>query len=409
MRALPITRALKLLAPHPTHQRRAAAIGPAPFRFRFTPYSFTSRKAQELISRFAARRRQPIERDRYRAAARSARIRRPPRARWIDGALVAAIVLVILIALPRLAAGVRTGMEELGAQVQSAVPLLQGQSTLQVPTGGAVAPLGVAPVADNVPLFVRDPQLQLTGRVPSFAVQPGRTLQIVLNGTVVSSIPVADSGAFSASLALKDGANAISLTLMAGRDLVATSTYSVTLDRTAPTLTVARPQSGSAVDAQNVAVQGTTEAGATVTVNGHTVVVAQDGTFSDFITATPGPLAITIVSRDRAGNETTQKLDVTAQQTSQTPGTMLSVGLDRATVRPGQQVVASILLRDLAGPRVGVPVTLSVGVVFIGTATTGTDGTARIAFAAPPNEGEASVVVLAGSNISGRATLTVSR
>ena len=54
-------------------------------------------------------------------------------------------------------------------------------------------------------------------------------------------------------------------------------------------------------------------------------------------------------------------------------------------------------------------VALYVGVVFIGIATTGADGTARIAFAAPPNEGEASVVVLAGNNISGRATLTVSR
>ena len=311
--------------------------------------------------------------------------------------------------MPRLAAGVRQGIDELGAQVQSAVPILQGQSTLQLPAGGAIAPLGAAPVADNVPLFVRDPQLQVNGRVPSFAAQPGRTLQIVLNGTVISSTPVADNGAFSAALALKDGANAISFTLMAGRDLVATSTYAVTLDRTPPTLTLSRPQAGSTVDAQNVIVQGTTEAGATVTVNGHTVVVAQDGAFSDFITTTRGPLAIAVVSRDRAGNETTQKLDIIAEQIAQTPGTMLAVGLDHATVRPGQQVIASILLRDLAGPRVGVPVALYVGVVFIGIATTGADGTARIAFAAPPNEGEASVVVLAGNNISGRATLTVSR
>ena len=234
--------------------------------------------------------------------------------------------------MPRLAAGVRQGIDELGAQVQSAVPILQGQSALQLPAGGAIAPLGAAPVADNVPLFVRDPQLQVNGRVPSFAAQPGRTLQIVLNGTVISSTPVADNGAFSAALALKDGANAISFTLMAGRDLVATSTYAVTLDRTPPTLTLSRPQAGSTVDAQNVIVQGTTEAGATVTVNGHTVVVAQDGAFSDFITTTPGPLAIAVVSRDRAGNETTQKLDIIAEQIAQTPGTMLAVGLDHATV-----------------------------------------------------------------------------
>jgi hypothetical protein len=51
---------------------------------------------------------------------------------------------------------------------------------------------------------------------------------------------------------------------------------------------------------------------------------------------------------------------------------------------------------------------LQVGVITIGSARTNAAGTAIIGFAAPPNEGEASVVVLATS-ASGRATLTVAK
>jgi hypothetical protein len=54
-----------------------------------------------------------------------------------------------------------------------------------------------------------------------------------------------------------------------------------------------------------------------------------------------------------------------------------------------------------------VPVTVSVGIVPIGTTLTDGTGPARISFAAPPTEGDASVVVLA-AGASGRASLTVS-
>jgi hypothetical protein len=243
--------------------------------------------------------------------------------------------------------------------------------------------------------------------VPSFAVRAGRTLQIVLNGAAIATNPLDQTGAFNATVALKDGANTLGLALAASGEVLATSSYTITLDRTPPTLTVGVPQPGATIDSQNIIVQGTTEVGSSIAVNGHTVVVSPEGAFSDFLTASPGPVTLTIVARDRAGNETTQKLSVIAQQTTATSGPTMLVTLDHATVRPGQGVLATITLRDATGPRVGVQVTLSVGVVFIGAATTDTTGAARIAFAAPPNEGDASVVVL-GGGVSGRATLTVS-
>jgi len=59
-------------------------------------------------------------------------------------------------------------------------------------------------------------------------------------------------------------------------------------------------------------------------------------------------------------------------------------------------------------PRADEQVTLSVGVIPISSARTDSAGRARISFFAPPNEGDAAVVVLA-SGASGRATLTVAK
>jgi hypothetical protein len=355
--------------------------------------------------RMGPRRRDPVARDRYRAIARGAGVRAPAGPLWVNAALALGLAIAIAVALPRTVAAVGAALDQVLVSIQSAVPL-QGRGSIDLPAGGS-ASVGAAPIADSLPAYTREPQLQITGKVPSFAVQPGRSLQIVLNGALVATTPLDPSGAFSAALALKDGANSISLTLIADRDIVAASSYTVVLNRTPPTLNVALPAAGSTVDAQNVVVSGTTEPGSTINVNGRIVVTTPEGGFTDSFTATPGSVPITVVARDRAGNETTQKLTVIAQPLTQTSGVTVTVTLDKATARPGQVVLATIYVVGLTGPRPGVPVTLSVGVATIGTAVTDGTGTARMTFAAPSSEGDASVVVLAAGS-SGRAALTIS-
>ena len=56
----------------------------------------------------------------------------------------------------------------------------------------------------------------------------------------------------------------------------------------------------------------------------------------------PGTYLVALRTRDRAGNETTQKLTVIAQQLTQTTGVTVTVTLDKATARPGQVVLATI-------------------------------------------------------------------
>ena len=352
------------------------------------------------------RRRDPVSRDRYRAIARGAGVRAPVRPRWLHASLAVALGIAALIALPLASGAIGAGLEQLVTQVQSAIPLLQGRASIDLPAGGNT--IGAAPIADSLPAYTRDPQLQLTGKVPSFAVQAGRSVQFVLNGAVVATTLLDPSGAFNATLALKEGANSIGVALIADRDVVAASSYSVVLDRTPPKMTVAQPAEGSTVDAKNIVVTGTTEPGSTITVNGRIVVITPEGAFLDSFSATPGSVPIAVVARDRAGNETTQKLTVTAQQVTQIVGLTVTVTLDKTSAKAGQGVLATVYVVGTTGPRAGVLVTLSVGVASIGTAVTDGAGIARIPFVAPATEGETSVVVLAAGS-SGRASLTISR
>ncbi len=79
-------------------------------------------------------------------------------------------------------------------------------------------------------------------------------------------------------------------------------------DITPPLLTVNVP---SDTNASSVAVSGTTEAGAFVTINGAAVDVAADGTFSSTVSLTEGANTIVIVSADSSNNKNTVTRSVT--------------------------------------------------------------------------------------------------
>lgn len=353
-------------------------------------------------------RRPPVPRERYRAVARGtgvqARLRRPMRA--LDAAILVAAALFVLVATPRVAGAVGTGVDDFGSRLAALFPALQGSRPIELPSGGGS--VTTDPVALDLPDFTREPALALRGRVPTFALVSGRTVEISLNGVLAATVTPDAEGLFAAPLTLRDGPNAIAFTLVAGKDVIARSSYTIVLDRQPPTLTVTKPRAGDAVDGPNVVVQGAAEAGATVIVNERQIVAAQDGSFTDTFSAAPGSLTVIVIARDRAGNETKVTTPVTVRTGATAAPLVVVVTLDNARVRPGQFVTASIRVTANGVPKADELVSLSVGVVPIGSARTDASGTARIAFAAPPNEGEASVVVLA-SGASGRATLTVAK
>ena len=323
-----------------------------------------------------------------------------------DAAILILAGLFLLLTGPVIGSALGDGIRQITASVGESISGQLGSGQIELPAGGGNV-VSAEPVINGLPDFTQDSELQISGRVPSFAMAPGRSVEIVLNAAVIANAELDPTGTFAATLTLKDGANAIGLTLLSGKDVVARSAYTVILDKQPPTLDVIGPTNGALVEGPNVVVQGKAEVGATVSVNGRTVVPGQDGSFSESFTPPVGPVAITVVARDRAGNETTAKANVTLRAPT-VSATLVTVTLDRVKVRPGEIVGAQIRVTENGIPKIGALATLSVGVVTIGSSATDAFGNTRISFAAPPNEGDAAVVVFAAGS-SGRTVLTVAR
>jgi hypothetical protein len=362
------------------------------------------------FSTVRAPRRSPVVRDRYRSVARHSGVaprlalERPP-------AVLTALVLGMALwfvseASPRLGGVLAAGADDFGARLGELFPALQGNKPIELPTGGGTVS---ASIVATLPDFTRDPQMKISGRIPGFAQGDGRIVDVTLNGALLTRLVPDASGAFTANVDLRDGPNAIALAFADGQDILANASYTVVLDRQPPALGLTTPTAGAQIEGPTITVSGRTEPGATITIDGRTIVIAQDGAFTDRFTATPGALTITTVARDRAGNETTVKTPITVRAPAQTIPVAVSVTLDSVRVKPGTVVTARIFVTANGIPKADEQVTLSVGVITIGSARTNSVGMAVIGFAAPPNEGEASVVVLASGGASGRVTLTVAK
>src|SRR5256885_132630 len=117
-----------------------------------------TRKGAPLIRlmRVYPRRRDPVSRDRYRAIARGAGVRAPVSPRWLHASLALALGIAALVALPLASGAIGAGLGQLVTEVQSAIPLLQGRGSIDLPAGGNIS-IGAAPIADSLPAYTRHP------------------------------------------------------------------------------------------------------------------------------------------------------------------------------------------------------------------------------------------------------------
>jgi hypothetical protein len=356
-----------------------------------------------------SRRRPPPPKDRYRAVARAAKQRRvrrklPP---IVTGIVWGVVLASAALIADTAAVGVGYATGNLGSFVTTLIPAPVPVTDLTVAeTTGQV---GAAPVLDATPQFTKDSALVVQGIIPSFGRATDRKVSIALNGGKAVVVPIDANGHFALPLNLVDGTNQLIVSLVTPTDVVASTSSTVVLDKAAPPLAVSKPKNGDTVDGTTLTVEGKAEPGATVLVNDRNVIVGQDGSFSDTVSVQAGALPITVIARDRAGNETKSQLAVTVS-TKPTLGAAATVGVTLAqpTVKPGGFVTATVGVSNGGFPVAGQLVSLQVGVISIGTATTDAFGHATLSFFAPPNEGIAQVVVLAG-NASGSAVLTIAK
>lgn len=360
--------------------------------------------------RAPAPKRAPIDHRRYQAQVRHASRRLPRYEHPLPVSLAVSVVFAVagLALLQLVGVGLGAGIQQLAGSVVGSIPQ-PGKGDIVL--GETQVTVSAAPVLEGLPEFTRSSAVPIGGKVPAFAVRPGRIVAVAVNGRTVATYPILDQGRFGgAPLTLADGASTVTAALLDGTTEIASASATVVVDRTPPALSITRPKARDTVEGPEVIVEGKTEPGADVTVNDRPLRPNLDGTFTDRVVAAPGITALTIVAKDKAGNETAQRIEVTVKPAAQitTAGTSLSVTLDRAKVRPGETVVARVIALESGKAKAGLAVTLQVGVVTIGTRKTDATGAAVIGFAAPNHEVDDAAVVVSGGGTSARALLTVS-
>jgi hypothetical protein len=144
--------------------------------------------------------------------------------------------------------------------------------------------------------------------------EAGSPLDLIVtvdDGTTNATVPVLADGSFRIAFPLVEGANVITATATDPVGNVGVASLSVTRDTTPPGLQVSLPPA-TAVTTGTVTVEGTTDAGAFVTVNGF-LVPSPGGRFRVNVTLSPGANVLVVQTRDAIGNIAEQRFTVTYQ------------------------------------------------------------------------------------------------
>ena len=361
-------------------------------------------------SRLAAPRRAPVDWRRYSARVRQARRQLPRYEHPLALSLAVSLLFTVagLSLLQVVGVGLGAGVQQIASSLAGAIPKPQDADLV---LGETPVSVSAAPMLEGLTEFTRSNSVPIGGKVPLFAVRPGRIVAVAVNGKPIGTYPILAEGRFGGQpITLADGPSTITATLVDGTADIASSSSTVVVTRTPPPLAITRPKANDTIDGLEILVEGKTDPGAEVSVNDRALRPNPDGTFTERVSASAGIYTLTLVARDKAGNETKQQLSVTVkpQAATVTAGTALSLTLDRAKVRPGETVVARIIALEDGKAKADLPVTLQVGVITIGAYRTDATGAAVVGFAAPNYEIDDVTVVVLGGGTAARATLTVS-
>jgi bacillopeptidase F len=148
---------------------------------------------------------------------------------------------------------------------------------------------------------------------------PDTTVEIEQNGEVVGSAEIDSDGTFAIDTELDEGANEfVAVTYIDGENATESDPITLTLDTEAPDVTIDTPSDGDQINRETATVEGTVQDAHldTVTVNGRTTNVADDGSFSQRILLDNGENVIEVEATDLAGNVTTETVTVDVKFTA---------------------------------------------------------------------------------------------
>lgn len=199
------------------------------------------------------------------------------------------------------------------------VKILIGFSLLVDKIRGGSAPTDqqqviiLPPVLDPLPEATGSATITISGKG-----DPKTKAIIFVNDMEYKRVPVETNGTFNVSNIDIDG-NSITIyaKLIDDKNNMSSvsNTITTTADRTAPKLTIDKPEDNTTINdgTHKVTVTGITDEDMKVTINGRIVVVKSDGSFSYSMPLNDGENILKIISRDSAGNETTVERKVIYQ------------------------------------------------------------------------------------------------
>ncbi len=257
----------------------------------------------------------------------------------------------------------------------------------------AAAPIvSLSTLTDNA--TTKNPVLNVAGTVSG--VDAGlKTLTV--NGTKAT---VTADGAFSAALVLTEGPNVITVEAVDNADRKRVETRTITLDRTAPELTVALAADNSITDQIVSTITGSVDPTSTVTVklnnNSPLVAIMDKNMFSGTVNLASGMNTIQITSTDPAGNISSAKRTITYDNT--VPSLAITL--------PAQDVLVTAPTITIAGTVSGSLATASV-LITTGTGTyTPTVASGRFSQVITlPTEGMYSIAVTATDTAGNTSTV----
>lgn len=146
--------------------------------------------------------------------------------------------------------------------------------------------------------------------------EPESKLIFILNGEKFDELTIAEDGTFEAELDLIEGENTIAAYSVdeAGNESEVSRTFTTLQDATDPLLDVSNIEDGMTVETrknQNFSVEGTTDPGAKVYINGRVVFPNSEGGFRQSVLLAEGENILLIEAVDKAGNRTSVEKKVT--------------------------------------------------------------------------------------------------
>ena len=156
-------------------------------------------------------------------------------------------------------------------------------------------------------------------RVEGFAEEGSTVVLSINNKDAYETLAESDGEFLFDNVRLNIGENRIVARAIdiAGNESRLSSVLSVLYDSDAPDLVVESPVDGSSYFGpreQNIRVNGSSEPGAMVRVNGSFVILSLKGTFTYTVPLEVGENTITVVAQDKAGNETVETRTVTFEE-----------------------------------------------------------------------------------------------